>query len=172
MVKIELKKISVNARMSEETHCFSADLYVDGVRWGEISNRGHGGSDDFHPVAGRNYGDLMDLDKRIAAEHPQIDMSDVGAPGQTMNASLETICGDLVNDFLFARDLKRLTGRKIVYFPHGVPAESETAPLYGFELKGRPVEVLASQIRSRTPSAAILNLMPEAEALAAFRRAN
>jgi uncharacterized protein YcbK (DUF882 family) len=40
MIKIELKKISVNQRLSEETNCYSADLYVDGVKWGEVCNRG------------------------------------------------------------------------------------------------------------------------------------
>ena len=53
-MKIELKHISINDRLSEETICFSADIYVDGVKCGLATNRGHGGSTDCH----------ADLDKR------------------------------------------------------------------------------------------------------------
>lgn len=46
-MKIELKKIEFNERMSEETNCFSADLYINGKHVGEASNRGHGGPTDY-----------------------------------------------------------------------------------------------------------------------------
>lgn len=41
-MKITLKKFSFNAALSEETYCFSADLYIDGKKRGCVSNRGHG----------------------------------------------------------------------------------------------------------------------------------
>jgi hypothetical protein len=44
-MKIELRKISFNERMSEETNCYAADLYVDGKKVGEVGNDGHGGCD-------------------------------------------------------------------------------------------------------------------------------
>ncbi len=47
-MKIELKRIEHSERMSEETECFTADLWVDGVKIGTISNHGTGGCDDFH----------------------------------------------------------------------------------------------------------------------------
>ena len=43
-MKIEIKKISFNERMSEETNCFIADLYINGKNVGECKNEGHGGS--------------------------------------------------------------------------------------------------------------------------------
>ncbi len=166
MVRIELKKIQHNARMSEETHCYSADLYVDGVLWGQVSNRGTGGCDDFHPAKGRNYGDLMDLDKRIAAEHPPVDISDIGLPGQTMDA-----LADLVNEFLTARIMKRMLAGNLTFFKDGVPVAPAKGSIFTIALKGRSVESLASQLRTRHPSAAILNTMGADDALAAFRRA-
>lgn len=45
-MKIELKKISFNERMSEETNCFVADLYINGKLVGECKNDGHGGCTD------------------------------------------------------------------------------------------------------------------------------
>ena len=42
-MKIEIKKISFNERMSEETNCFVADLYINGKNVGECKNDGRGG---------------------------------------------------------------------------------------------------------------------------------
>jgi hypothetical protein len=46
-MKIELKKISFNERMSEETNCFVADLYINGKKVGYAKNDGHGGCTDY-----------------------------------------------------------------------------------------------------------------------------
>ena len=46
-MKIELKKISFNERMSQETNCFIADLYINGIKVGECSNEGHGGCTNY-----------------------------------------------------------------------------------------------------------------------------
>jgi len=46
-MKIELKKISFNERMSEETSCFVADLYINGKKVGYCKNDGHGGCTDY-----------------------------------------------------------------------------------------------------------------------------
>lgn len=47
-MKIELKNIYFSERMSEETNCFSADVYVDGKKFLEAKNNGHGGCTDYH----------------------------------------------------------------------------------------------------------------------------
>ena len=58
-MKIELKKISFNERMSEETNCFVADLYINGKNVGECRNDGHGGCTDYR-------GNTREDDKIIA----------------------------------------------------------------------------------------------------------
>ena len=40
---ITLKNIKVHPDMSEETHCFSATIYVDGKKAGFVKNEGRGG---------------------------------------------------------------------------------------------------------------------------------
>lgn len=45
-MKIELRRYSSNARLSEETIAYSADVYVDGVKVGHSSNHGTGGPDN------------------------------------------------------------------------------------------------------------------------------
>ena len=47
-MKIELKKISFYERMSEETNCFAADLYINGKKVGECKNDGQGGCTDYY----------------------------------------------------------------------------------------------------------------------------
>ena len=42
-MKIQLKKISYSARLSEETPAFAADIWIDGVKAGEVRNEGQGG---------------------------------------------------------------------------------------------------------------------------------
>ncbi len=43
-----LKNVSVNQRMSEETTCFSADVYRDGVKVLAVTNRGFGGGHNYY----------------------------------------------------------------------------------------------------------------------------
>jgi len=44
---IQIKNIDFSERMSEETFCFTASLWVNGKKIGDVSNRGHGGCDEF-----------------------------------------------------------------------------------------------------------------------------
>ena len=46
-MKIELKKISFSERMSDETNCFIADLYINGKKVGECNNDGRGGCTNY-----------------------------------------------------------------------------------------------------------------------------
>jgi hypothetical protein len=45
-MKIELKNVHVNERFSRETTCYTANIYVDGVKVGYVENDGNGGSDN------------------------------------------------------------------------------------------------------------------------------
>ena len=45
-MKVELKGLQIVERMSEETMCFTANVYVDGKKAGHAENRGTGGSTD------------------------------------------------------------------------------------------------------------------------------
>ena len=49
MLKIELKKVSHNARLSQETPAYTAEIWVDGKFFCEASNHGHGGPDMHRP---------------------------------------------------------------------------------------------------------------------------
>lgn len=59
-MKIELKRISFNERMSDETSCFIADLYINGKKVGSCENEGRGGC--------TNYGGNTPEDRKLIAE--------------------------------------------------------------------------------------------------------
>ena len=48
-MKLTIKKLNYLASLSEETHCFSAYVYIANKVIGKASNNGTGGSTDFHP---------------------------------------------------------------------------------------------------------------------------
>ena len=43
-MKIELKRFTTNARLSQETTAFAADVWIDGKKVGYAENNGHGGN--------------------------------------------------------------------------------------------------------------------------------
>jgi len=59
-MKVELKSLKVHKDMSEETTCFSATIYIDGIKAGDARNSGHGGMTMVHIFD-------PDLRKKLAA---------------------------------------------------------------------------------------------------------
>lgn len=49
-MQIELRKVKLNKKLSEETPCFSADVHVAGEKVAEVANRGRGGPNEYRYV--------------------------------------------------------------------------------------------------------------------------
>lgn len=145
---IEIKKVQVNQRLSQETHCFSADVWIDGVKAGAIQNAGHGGPDDFFPVQGGQT--LAQINERIAREMPEVP----GFPSLTND--LEIVVGDLVNAHVVQKSVGSRLKRKAVYVVDGKrnPDGKETA--YECDIKG------AEKLRTN-PKITVLNDLPIAD---------
>lgn len=80
MKDFELKKIKHYPQMSEETECFSAELWVDNKHVANIKNVGQGGSNDFHPITPLTYEDVKEfdtLDAECAIYEKLMDMIEV-----------------------------------------------------------------------------------------------
>jgi hypothetical protein len=107
---IALSNIKRVAHFSEETHCYTAVLYVDGERWGTVSNRGHGGPDDFHGEGGRGYADIETLNTLIGETYKPYE-----AYGITLEQNLEMVCGDLVNQWLRDKEFTRAMKAKVLF---------------------------------------------------------
>lgn len=104
---IELKNIKHTAWASEETHCYQATLYVDGVKWGTVSNQGHGGCDDFYGEARSDLGWLNDQIKETYEPYTYGDKS--------IEQDLDMVCADLVNQWLRDKDFNRAMKSKVLF---------------------------------------------------------
>lgn len=160
-MNIELKNISYNARLSEETHCFAATVYIDGVKAGDAENRGHGGMTTVNPPA---------LEQRInayAKTLPKKHFSESLGGGE-YEQSCESIIDGMVTDYLIRRDMKTALKRKVLFTKAGTKGV--------FATKGmKPEEVTAAVAKGEghvktllKDADRVLNCLPEDEAFAIY----
>ena len=98
---ITVKNVKIQEQLSEETLCFSATIYLKGLRIGEAINRGCGGCNEYHW-----------FDRTASAE------IEAWAEDQDLEfdfEKLDQIIDKLVCDFDDARRLKRMSKNKTVF---------------------------------------------------------
>jgi hypothetical protein len=168
--KIELRKITHNAKLSEETNAFTAQIWVDGAYFCDVMNQGHGGP-DIHSVPKGGVGfqeRLRALEETVKRDFPKIDVSYLHrkpAGTEMMDASLETVVGGLLEDYLTIRDMKRRLAKNVVY---QVPGKKG---LYQMALRGRPADEVIRAVKTHQKVERTLNEMPLEEALVLWRTA-
>lgn len=151
-MELELKNIKRAAFASEETHCYSATVYVDGKKVGEVSNQGHGGPDRVDVPS--------DVLTKIEA-HVKTIMEPEEFHGMTIEPSFEIWCGNQVNQFLIKRDMNRRLKKKLIFVQDG--------SLWEAPLGSHSVEAVAEVYKNKYGrDCKILNTMPEADRLATY----
>ncbi len=160
MKKIELRKVSFNTALSEETSAYSAQVWVDGRHFADVSNHGTGGCDMFHPAKGLTHSELQTLNSEIKETYPKR-LSETGA---NYDADLESVCGELLMKHLESHDLKRLLRRTIAFV---VPAKKGVLSFKG-KHEGVSRAHLVTETLRKYPGAKVLNNLPFDEALALF----
>jgi len=120
-MKITLKNIRYNERLSEETHCFSADLYIEGVKAGEASNYGHGGPTDYQArdKAGKK---LIEQAEEYCKGLPPNKFT-VEGKEYSLPVTLESLIDSLVDDYLHQKNLQK--------FRNKVDKDSEQGIVFG-----------------------------------------
>ncbi len=103
-MKIELKNVKYVASMSEETACFSADVFINDKKIAYASNRGHGGPTDYYVH------DFKDTAILKEAEDYCKGLPDVYVEKYdfSYNQTLESKIDDLLNEYLIAKEAKVL----------------------------------------------------------------
>lgn len=157
-MNIELRNVKYAAFASRETSCFTATIYVDGVKAGDARNEGHGGCTFIEPRA------LNDKIEAYAQTLPAVNLSGLCEDAVTIPNCAEQVIDHLLNNFLVARDLKKAMSKRILFM------RGRQILKYG-PLKP---DALAAQLRdpaaaSKLTADRILNLMPFAEALVLYR---
>lgn len=108
--QFELKKIKFMEALSEETNCFSAILYVNGLQLAYCKNTGNGGSTDIHflpecRILGQEIEDFLKTQPKIKPEGFDFEL----------DFNLEYIVDDLVQKNLEAKELQRLMNKTKKY---------------------------------------------------------
>lgn len=141
-MKVELKKVQHVARMSQETECFVAELWLDGRNRGAVSNDGHGGPHSFSDWEAQK-----ELDAYGKTLPPL--KSDLFPDGLEMDAEL--IVSEALSQHLEEKQFRRWCKTKTVFRLPG-DKEGEWRTIQG----ANPATLL--HVQSKYPTAEILNL--------------
>ena len=164
-MNITLRNIKHFAAMSEETYCFTADIWIDGVKVGDARNEGHGGPTMIHP---------RELEARIDAYAKTLPPSPVpglveddGVTPVTIEQNAEIIVGDLVTQWLIEKDVKRALSRKVCFLKNGKPG------IFTLAFKGKDISTGVALLQkpenlTRFDVRCILNVMPFEGAVKAY----
>ena len=106
-MKIELKKIEFSERMSEETNCFVADLYIDGKKVGYVKNDGQGGQTDYYGIEKRQ-SDIIMKAEAYCKTLPKVKYGE-----HEWENSLEHVIDQLFEDWITAK-MKAKTEKKML----------------------------------------------------------
>ena len=163
-MKIELKKISFNERMSEETNAFTADLYINGKKVGYCKNEGHGGCTDYR-------GDSKECNVLITeAEKYFLSLPKVKPNGYNfmLQPTLENAIDEQLEDYLKAKAQKKMEKHMENAILFGVPNGDSyvmikfTKPLSAFLTFQLQVKVNEIKKKECTDGKVILNTNLEA----------
>lgn len=152
-MRIELKNIKYSEFASQETACFEAVIYVNGKRAGLVSNDGQGGADNVTPWQLAN-----EIDAYAKTLPPivceWIDPN-TGKPF-VMEQTHEIIFGELLNDWLLDKSLKKKLSSRIL-FAKDDGKIYETKTQKSAELK---LTLSISSLAQRLNAKVILNQLP------------
>ena len=157
-MKIELKNVKHAAFASEETDCFQATVYIDGVREGEVSNEGHGGCNMYHPHT------LETTLTAYAKTLPPVDL-DLGERVEKIEQDADILIGELFNAWRAERDYRKAASKKLLF-------QKTDGRIYAVTpKKGETVADLLQMfgVTGLRDCKVILNNLPEAEAIAIYR---
>lgn len=105
---VELRAVKHAGFASQETACFSATVYIAGKKGGIVENQGQGGPNLYTPFS------LQEKLGAIAKTQPDLEL-DFGGKKTTMKQDADTFIGELLDDILEARSLKRHCARKTLF---------------------------------------------------------
>ena len=121
-MKIQIKNIKINDAFSEETICFTADVYVNGTKTAYAKNDGHGGCTFYNSY--ENKRELLRQAEAFAQSLPSTTET-FGETTITLESNLERMIDDVIykasnkkENAKFQKELLKATETAIVF---GVP---------------------------------------------------
>jgi hypothetical protein len=162
-MNIELRAIRVNTRMSEETTCFTASLYIDGKKIGHACNRGTGGPTEYGADSHELYDKLREAEEYCKSLPPYKYESQDGSA--TIPMDMELFIDIIVDNFLQEREHKKREKRMqthIIWATHDKYAETHWPGKTLQEIMDMPggkemVAVTIEKLKKKHPEGRLLN---------------
>ena len=98
------KEITYSTRLSEETQCFAAEVFIDGKKAGTVENRGRGGCHMYYPHTLRD----------TLAAHGATLAPKVMEHG-TFDYDADLVIDDLLFDHLIRTELKKKLAKQVLF---------------------------------------------------------
>jgi len=152
-MKIELKALKYSDFASQETHCFQANIYIDGKMKGTADNDGRGGMTTIRPWQLHN-------EIKLYTDKIPPKVYTYGDQSMTLEASPDSYIDELVTLALHERDLKRAMKTRILF-----TRENQVFETTKFSAAQMAVDLASPHLKERLKADQILNLLPVAEAL-------
>ena len=127
---MELKNLSLNTSISEETHCFRASVYINGKRMFTASNGGNGGPNFYSPsdfkTGKEAFEEAMSLAREEARQYT-LKKIELGEDLQwaidderLKDELIDWLIADLLNEQLTLKEMRKTMKKKVVvYDPKG-----------------------------------------------------
>lgn len=141
-MKIELRRISYNAALSQETAAFAAEVWIDGELAFHARNQGTGGA-DFYRQVGR--WTEAEVNAWLTANKLPRSLGDDLA----CDHDLEIEVSDLLMRAVEGKRLKRLLRTNLIAI--------ERDQILQYPLRKRPLAIVTRAVRATNPDAVIVN---------------
>lgn len=142
---IELRKLKIIKRLSQDCSCYTAELWIDGQLAFLASNHGQGGADDYRRVGVITE---AEVDTWLKANRP-----DRPFHGIVLAPTLEHEVAFLMDEAENIALLRRRLRSNVITIEDG--------QIYTYPLKKRPVAAVIAAIRTKKPQIEILNETPD-----------
>ena len=152
-MKIELKALKYSDFASQETHCFQANIYIDGKMRGTADNDGRGGMTTIRPWQLHN-------EIKLYTDKIPPRIVKYGDTEMSLDTSPDSYIDELVTLALHEKDLKRAMKTRILFTRKNQVFETQA-----FDAAKLKAAINHPQVREKLDADEILNLLPVGEAL-------
>lgn len=141
-LKIEIRKFKYFPSGSQETNCFTAEVWADGELIAYADNNGHGGCTHIRPNPGMQT-KCMDVDIYLKSLPPT--QCEVGKHKFDMEQSLENTVDQLVDDAINAKEMEKFQRKMAATMLKGIVVGKPGAGSYATWSYKRPLaEIFAT----------------------------
>ena len=181
---MELKNLSLNTSISEETHCFRASVYINGKRMFTASNGGNGGPNFYSPsdfkTGKEAFEEAMSLAREEARQYTlkKIELGEdlqwAIDDARLKDELIDWLIADLINEQLTLKEMRKTMKKKVIVYD---PKRNDILHLG----KDKPTDEILEKYKNHFATKSNeknvkdwvwLNTIPEAEAYKYWRTAS